>query len=110
MPPLESSIKKQGASDKVQLSRTVTRTWLIHPQAPGTDLSGSRSSTPVPGQEASSIGRAADDDKCLQQCALLMQDIKEMERAILQLWVDTISNMLPPNVAEENESSRPEGE
>ncbi|KAL5485251.1 hypothetical protein ACEPAI_7893 [Sanghuangporus weigelae] len=92
MPPFENASKKQTMPDK----------------ASGTELPGSRSSTPGPGQETSSIGRAADDDKYLQQCALLMQDIKEMELAVLQLWTDKINVMLPQNVAEEDDTSRPE--
>ncbi|KAL5523737.1 hypothetical protein ACEPAG_7910 [Sanghuangporus baumii] len=92
MPPFENASKKQTMPDK----------------ASGTEFPGSRSSTPGPGQETSSIGRAADDDKCLQQCALLMQDIKEMESAVLQLWTDKINAMLPQNVAEEDDTSRPE--
>ncbi|KAL5507537.1 hypothetical protein ACEPAH_6993 [Sanghuangporus vaninii] len=89
MPPFENASKKQTISDK----------------ASGTDLPGSRSSTPGPGsgQEAS-LGRAADDDKHLQQCALLMQDIKEMELAVMQLWTDKINAMLPQNAAEDDTS------
>lgn len=56
---------------------------------------GSRSTTPVPILEAPSSEQTQDDDRYLQQCSVVIQDIKVMESAIHALYGKKISILLP---------------
>ncbi|KAH8119152.1 COG complex component [Phellopilus nigrolimitatus] len=72
-----------------------------------TGLPSSRSSTPTPQQDAQSSDRTAEEDKSLYQCAIVMQDLREMEHVVWRLWEQQISTMLPQHSPGEDAAGQP---
>ncbi|THH10657.1 hypothetical protein EW145_g1177 [Phellinidium pouzarii] len=72
------------------------------------NLPGSRSPTPAPLQDTQSYDHTTNDEKILYQCAIVMQDLREMEQAVLRLWKEHISSMLPSRLPGGDIAEQPE--
>ena len=97
----------QGEYHKIGL---LGREVLTRLQGSGPGIPSSRSSTPIPAQDSPSGDRIIDDEKILQHCALAMQDINEMDRAVWRLWNEHIRSILPQNIADDDQANAPESE
>ena len=56
----------------------------------------SRSGTPLPDAQSQSV-----DDSVLEQCAIVLNDVKELEQKSMELWHHSIRELLPPAIGSE---------